>query len=215
MKRFSLFFPGVFLLSFSLWVWVGPIPCLFAADSSVRILFLGDSISAGLGVEPEYAYPALIHGMLKDKGVQGGVNITNGSISGSTTAGALSRLKWFLKLKPDILVLALGANDGLRGLSTVEMAGNLDKAIALAKDKGIRVILAGMKIPPNYGLEYARAFYEVFVSLADKHKISFIPFLLEDVAGKASLNQADGIHPNREGHWIIAVTVLPYILEQL
>ena len=165
-------------------------------------------------MEPEHAYPVLIHDMLKEKGVQG-INITNGSISGSTTAGALSRLKWFLKAKPNILVLALGANDGLRGLSTVEMARNLDKTIVLAKEKGIRVILVGMKIPPNYGPEYARAFYKVFVLLADKHKISLIPFLLKNVAGKASLNQANGIHPNREDHRIIAVTVLPYILEQL
>ena len=190
------------------------LPPLFAADGSVKVLFLGDSLSAGLGVEPEQAYPALIHDMLKEKGFQG-VNIINGSISGSTTASAISRLKWFLKIKPDILVLALGANDGLRGLSTVEMARNLDNTIVLAKEKGIRVILAGMKIPPNYGSGYARAFYKVFLSLADKYKLPFIPFLLKDVAGKASLNQADGIHPNREGHRIIAATVLPFILEQL
>ncbi|MCD4718957.1 MAG: arylesterase [Desulfobacula sp.] len=214
MKHFSLILPKFLLLASLFWLWPGHTPILFAIDSSVKILFIGDSISAGLGVKSEDAYPALIQNMLKKKGVQG-VNITNGSISGSTTAGALSRLKWFLKVKPDILVLALGANDGFRGLSTVEMARNLGKTIALAKEKGIRIILAGMKIPPNYGPEYARAFYEVFVFLADKHKIPLIPFLLKDVAGKASLNQADGIHPNREGHRIIAGTVLPYILEQL
>lgn len=214
MKYFSIFSPRLFLLISVFVLWSGLMPPLSAADNSVRVLFIGDSISAGLGVEPEHAYPALIHDMLKEKGVQG-INVTNGSISGSTTAGALSRLKWFFKAKPDILVLALGANDGLRGLSTVEMAQNLDKTIVLAKENGIRVILAGMKIPPNYGPEYARDFYEVFVFLADKHKISLIPFLLKDVAGKASLNQADGIHPNREGHRIIAGTVLAYILEQL
>lgn len=214
MKHFSLFFPGLFLLASIFWLWPEPASPLFAADGSVRILFIGDSISAGLGVEPEHAYPALIHNMLKEKGVQG-VRIINGSISGSTTAGALSRLKWFLSAKPDILVLALGANDGLRGLSTTEMARNLDHTIVLAKEKNIRVILAGMEIPPNYGPEYARAFREVFAFLADKHHLSFIPFLLKDVAGRVSLNQADGIHPNREGHRIIAATVLPYILEQL
>ena len=207
MKYFSL-------LAFVLFLWSGFMHPLSAAEGSVKILFIGDSISAGLGVEPEQAYPSLIHDMLKEKGVQG-IDITNGSISGSTTAGALSRLKWFLRAKPDILVLALGANDGLRGLSTVEMARNLGKTIVLAKEKGIRVILAGMKIPPNYGPEYTRAFYEVFVFLADKHKITLIPFLLKDVAGKASLNQADGIHPNRKGHRIIAATVYAYILEQL
>jgi len=130
MKRFSLFF---LLLSVP-WLWPGPAPPVFAADGNVHILFLGDSISAGLGVAPEQAYPALIHDMLKEKGFQK-INFTNGSISGSTTAGALSRLKWFLKAKPDILVLALGANDGLRGLSTVEMARNLDNTITLAQKK--------------------------------------------------------------------------------
>ncbi len=210
MKRFSLFF---LLLSVP-WLWPGPAPLVFAADDSVHVLFIGDSISAGLGVAPEQAYPALLHDMLKKKGLQK-INFTNGSISGSTTAGALSRLKWFLKAKPDILVLALGANDGLRGLSTVEMARNLDNTITLAQEKGVRVILAGMKIPPNYGREYAKAFEEVFVFLAKKHTIGFIPFLLQDVAGNAALNQADGIHPNQKGHRIIAATVFPYILEQL
>ncbi|WP_300464357.1 arylesterase [Desulfobacula sp.] len=214
MKPFRLIYFGVFLLISVAWLWSGPAPPLFAADGSVRILFIGDSLSAGLGVEPEQAYPALIHDMLKEQGVPGAV-VTNGSISGSTTAGALARLKWFLRVKPDILVLALGANDGLRGLSTSEMARNLDKTIVLAKEKNIRVILAGMKLPPNYGLEYARAFQAVYVRLADQHKIPFIPFLLKDVAGRVSLNQSDGIHPNREGHRIIAATVFPYILEQL
>ena len=214
MKRFTLFFPGLVLLVSIVFQWPGVVSPLFGEEHSVRILFLGDSLSAGLGVEPEQAYPAMIHGMLKEKGVQG-VKIINGSISGSTTAGALSRLKWFLKAKPDIMILALGANDGLRGLSTVEMERNLDKTIVLAKEKGIRVILAGMEIPPNYGPEYSNSFRTAFVFLADKHTIPFIPFLLKDVAGKASLNQADGIHPNREGHRIIAATVFPYILEQL
>ncbi|MBU0972305.1 MAG: arylesterase, partial [Proteobacteria bacterium] len=141
--------------------------------------------------------------------------IINGSISGSTTAGALSRLKWFLRAKPKILVLALGANDGLRGLSTEEMAQNLDKTIVLAKKNHIRVVLAGMKIPPNYGPEYSNEFARVFEALAEKYHLSFIPFLLKDVAGIASLNQADGIHPNQEGHKIIAATVFPFILEQL
>lgn len=185
-----------------------------AAKTSVRILFIGDSISAGLGVEKQQAYPELIHERLREKAIQG-VVITNGSISGSTTAGAVSRLKWYLKIKPDILVLALGANDGLRGLSVEKMEQNLSAAIVLAKKNGIRVILAGMKIPPNYGPEYARAFEQAFFRLAQTHKIPFIPFLLNDVAGKTSLNQADGIHPTPEGHKIIAATVLPYILDQL
>ncbi len=196
------------------WLWAASPSMVWAEESGTRILFLGDSITAGLGVEPENAYPALINDMLKEKGDLD-FQITNGSISGSTSAGAFSRLKWFLRVKPSVLVLALGANDGLRGLSTSKMAQNLDKTILLAKAHGIRVILAGMEIPPNYGEDYSKAFRDVFAFLADKHHLSFIPFLLKDVAGNPLLNQADGIHPNRAGHKIIAATILPYILEQL
>ncbi|MDA8136638.1 MAG: arylesterase [Desulfobacteraceae bacterium] len=186
---------------------------LFSAEAPVRILFLGDSLTAGLGVEPQEAYPSLIQNMLKEKQMHH-ITVTNGSISGSTTAGAVSRLKWFLRAKPDILVLALGANDGLRGLPLDEMDKNLDSTIVLAKENRIRVILAGMEIPPNYGPEYTKAFREVFPSLARRHQIEFIPFLLENVAGDPSLNQADGIHPNAQGHRIIAAHVLPFILEK-
>lgn len=184
------------------------------AQDDTRILFLGDSLTAGLGVAPEQAYPALIQDQLLEKGFTH-VRIINGSISGSTTASGFSRIKWYLKAKPDILVLALGANDGLRGLSLHEMARNLDKAIVLAMENGIQVILAGMEIPPNYGPEYAGEFRQVFGHLAETHKIPLIPFLLKGVAGQASLNQADGIHPNGEGQKIIAATVLVHILEQL
>ncbi len=186
---------------------------LLAAEQPVRILFLGDSLTAGLGVEPQEAYPSVIQKMLEEKQIRT-ITITNGSISGSTSASAVSRLKWYLRAKPDILVLALGANDGLRGLSTDEMEKNLENAIALAKQNNIRVILAGMEIPPNYGPEYTKAFREVFSSLAKKHTLFFIPFLLKDVAGDPSLNQADGIHPNPKGHRIIAAHVLPFILEK-
>jgi acyl-CoA thioesterase-1 len=143
------------------------------------------------------------------------VRITNASISGSTTAGAFSRLKWFLRIKPDILVLALGANDGLRGLSTGEMSQNLERAIVLAKENGIRVILAGMQVPPNYGPDYSTAFQKVFGVLAERYDLAFIPFLLKSVAGNPLLNQADTIHPNREGHKQIAATVFPYVKAQL
>ena len=213
MKVFFRFCFALLILA-GLLLYQGMQSVVWAEDSRTRIIFLGDSITAGLGVESENAYPSLVDMMLKEKGIEN-FKITNGSISGSTTAGALSRLRWFLKVKPDILVLALGANDGLRGLSTSEMAQNLDKTIALAKENDIRVILAGMEIPPNYGPDYSKAFREVFVFLADKHHLPFIPFLLKDVAGNPSLNQADGIHPSRAGHRIIAGTVLPYILEQL
>lgn len=214
MKKCVFLFILWFLPVFMFLPLPGFVPPLSAGDHSVKILILGDSLSAGLGVEPEQAFPALIHDRLKQKGFHH-VTLTNGSISGSTTAGAVSRLKWFLRIKPDILVLALGANDGLRGLSTGQMTQNLDKTIVLAKEKGIRVILAGMKLPPNYGPEYAEDFEAVFASLAQKYDLPFIPFLLKDVAGIASLNQADGIHPNAKGHKIIAATVFDFILKQL
>jgi acyl-CoA thioesterase-1 len=178
------------------------------------VLILGDSLTAGLGVMPEQAYPSLIQEKLENAG-QGKVRIINGGISGSTTAGAYARLKWYLKARPDVLVLALGANDGLRGLSVTEMEINLDKAITLAKESDIRVIIAGMEIPPNYGPDYAARFRQVFPELARRHNIPLIPFLLEGVAGRERLNQADGIHPNPQGHKIIADQVYPYIMESL
>ncbi|WP_413910415.1 arylesterase [Desulfobacula sp.] len=214
MKKYVFPFILLFLLVTMFSLLPGRIPSIFAKDTGVKVVILGDSISAGLGVEPEQAFPFLVQDMLKQKGFDV-VKIINGSISGSTTAGATSRLKWYLKSKPDILVLALGANDGLRGLSIDLMTQNLEKSIILAKKNGIKVILAGMKIPPNYGAEYAKAFESSFVSLAQKHDLPFIEFLLKDVAGKAFLNQADGIHPNPEGHKIIATTVFDILLEQL
>ncbi|MCK5835883.1 MAG: arylesterase [Desulfobacula sp.] len=213
MKKYILLFLSLLLLISMVLIWPETVPSSFARDSRVTVLILGDSLSAGLGVETEQAYPFLLEDMLNQKGL--GVNILNGSISGSTTAGASSRLKWFFRAKPDILLLALGANDGLRGLSTDKMTQNLENAIILAKKNGIPVILAGMKLPPNYGPAYAKAFEASFVWLAKKHDLPFVPFLLKNVAGNPSLNQADGLHPNPEGHKIIAATVFEILSEQL
>lgn len=182
-----------------------------AGAGEIKVMFLGDSITSGLGVAQDQAYPARVDRMLRAKGIHN-VVITNAGISGSTTASALSRLKWYLRARPDVLFLALGANDGLRGLSTEKMAENLGKTIELALEKKIRVILAGMEIPPNYGPDYTAAFREVFKTLAGAHPVDFLPFLLDGVGGEAGLNQADGIHPNPAGHEKIAQTVLPYIM---
>ncbi len=184
------------------------------ARAGEAILFLGDSITAGYGVEKEQAFPSLIESMLKEKGY-GDIRVMNAGISGSTSASALSRLKWYGRIKPRILFLALGANDGLRGLSTEKMEENMGKALALAKNRGMKVILAGMEVPPNYGPEYSEAFRRVFRTLAEKHRVTFMPFLLKGVGGIESLNLADGIHPNAEGHRIIATNVLPHILKNL
>ena len=179
-----------------------------------RVLFLGDSLTAGLGVKKEQAFPAVVGRMLKQQGWQD-VTIINAGISGATTAGAVSRLNRQLAAAPHVLVLALGANDGLRGLSLENMAVNLDDTIALALENNLCVVLAGMEIPPNYGPEYTGQFRQTFRDLAEKHGIVLIPFLLEHVGGEPDMNQADGIHPNPAGHRQIAETVLPYILGYL
>ncbi|MBF0573441.1 MAG: arylesterase [Desulfamplus sp.] len=184
----------------------------------IKILFLGDSLTEGFGVESEEAFPSLLDSMLKQKGYNN-IKIINAGISGSTTASAVSRLKWYLKskpeMRPEILFLALGANDGLRGLSLKAMEQNLNGAIEIAVSSGMKVILAGMEIPPNYGVEYTNNFRDVFKTLADKHKIAFMPYLLKDVGGFVNLNLPDGVHPNADGYKIVAGNVLPYILDKL
>lgn len=196
------------------------------ADRETKLLFLGDSLTEGFGVEPEESFPALIDTMLKQKGYRN-VKMINAGISGSTTASAVSRLKWYLKMpsemkpttasetKKDILFLALGANDGLRGLSLKEMEQNLNTTIEIALAAKMEIILAGMEIPPNYGDEYTRNFRDVFKNLAKRHKITLMPYLLKDVGGFDHLNLPDGVHPNAEGYKIVAANVLPYILEKL
>ncbi|NQU63699.1 MAG: arylesterase [SAR324 cluster bacterium] len=182
--------------------------------AETRILFLGDSITAGFGVDKEKAYPALVDAALKQKGFRD-IQIINAGISGSTTASALSRLKWYSRIQPQILVLALGGNDGLRGISVESMEMNLDRSIQFALEKGMKIILAGMQIPPNYGVNYATAFREVFSKLAARYPITFMPFLLKDVGGNPELNLPDGIHPTAEGHRLITANMMPYILEIL
>ncbi len=187
---------------------------LQSVRAETTLLFLGDSLTAGFGLEREESFPSLVSTMLQEKGYKD-VRIINGGISGSTSASALSRLKWYKKVGPDILFLALGANDGLRGLSIKAMEKNLDQTIETALDSGMTVILAGMEIPPNYGPDYTRKFREVFPSLAKKHDILLMPFLLREVAGIEKYNQADGIHPNAEGCRIVAANVFPHIIKAL
>ena len=188
------------------------IPSMTYAET--KILFLGDSLTAGYGVEKDEAFPALLEDLLREKGFKD-LKLINAGISGSTTASALSRLTWYQRTGPDILFLALGANDGLRGLALDAMEKNLSETIEAAKAKGMAVILAGMEIPPNYGDAYTRNFREVFQTLSKNHDVLLMPFLLKDVGGIPALNQSDGIHPNAKGHKIIAANVLPYLIETL
>lgn len=178
------------------------------------VLFLGDSLTAGLGVEAEESYPQLLGALLARDGIED-VRIVNGGLSGSTSASALARLKWYGRVRPTVLFLALGANDGLRGLTIEEMEKNLAEVIAFAKARGMTVILAGMELPPNYGDAYTGAFRVVYRDLAARYGVELIPFLLEGVGGVAALNQADGIHPNAEGHRRIALHVYPVLKQHL
>ena len=182
-------------------------------DSSVktppkpRIVFLGDSLTAGLGLSPAVSYPALLQSKLEERGFR--YEVVNAGVSGDTSAGGLRRLDWSLEGDVKVLVVALGANDGLRGLSPQDLAANLSTILNRARDKGITVILAGMEAPPNYGADYTRQFRAVYLDLAKKYDVRFVPFLLHGVAGISGLNQPDGIHPNARGAQLIAALVWP------
>ena len=170
------------------------------------LVFLGDSLSEGYGVAKEAAYPAVLEKKLHDAGKKEWT-VINAGVSGSTTASGISRMKWIFKSKPDVVLLALGANDGLRGLKVEESEKNLGEAIEYAQSQKVRVILGGLYMPPNYGKEYDDKFKKMYESLAKKYKLTFIPFILDKVAGNPKYNLADGIHPNEEGHKIIADNV--------
>ncbi|MCP4294145.1 MAG: arylesterase [Proteobacteria bacterium] len=174
------------------------------------VLILGDSLAAGFGIDKEAAFPSLVQKELNQ--MQMDIRIINGGISGSTSASAVGRLKWYARIKPTILLLELGANDGLRGLNLKMMKSNLKSAIMFAKKKGMQVLIAGMKMPLNYGQDYTHSFENTFINLAKEQEVPIIPFLLEGVAGNPELNQADGIHPTKKGHIIVSKTVLKYLL---
>ena len=192
--------------------------CLFltsfsASATTEKILMLGDSLTEGYGVSEEHAYPKILEGLIVESGKD--YQVINGGVSGSTTASGTSRLRWFLKAKPKLVLIALGANDGLRGVKLSQSKKNLKNIIELATKNNIKVVLAGMRIPPNYGEDYTKQFQKLYIDLAREYKIKRIPFLLKDVAAIKELNIEDGIHPNRKGHKIMANTVYKYIKEYL
>jgi acyl-CoA thioesterase-1 len=176
----------------------------------VRIVFLGDSLTAGFGLLTDQAYPALIEGMFHAEGYNE-VEILNAGMTADTTAGGLRRLDQLLEPDVKILVVALGGNDALRGLTPAETHDNLARILDTALSKDVAVLLAGMQAPPNLGVDYQEAFGAAFGQLAQEYKdrIAYVPFLLEGVAGNASLNQNDGIHPNPAGAKIVAETLYP------
>jgi acyl-CoA thioesterase-1 len=171
-----------------------------------KIVVLGDSLTAGLGLSPSQAYPAVLQQKLNAAGYAW--EVVNAGVSGDTSAAGLERADWALDQgHVKILVVELGANDGLRGLPPAEMKKNLAAIIEHARTRGIAVLLTGMEAPPNFGADYTVSFRQVFPDLARQYRLAFLPFLLDKVAGEPSLNQGDGIHPNAEGARIVADNV--------
>jgi acyl-CoA thioesterase-1 len=176
-----------------------------SAAAGPRIVILGDSLTAGLGLPAEQSYPMLLQQRLNDEGVR--YQIVNAGVSGDTSAGGLSRLDWALEGDVRVLIVALGGNDGLRGLPPEQLKENLATIIRRAQSRGITVILAGMEAPPNYGRDYIVAFHKVYPALATEYRVALVPFLLDGVAGHETLNQRDGIHPSADGARIVADNV--------
>lgn len=179
------------------------------------ILIFGNSLTAGLGVAPEDAYPALLQKMLDSAGYQ--YTVVNAGLSGDTTASGESRLDWTLNQEIDIFLLELGANDGLRGISLTETRQNILSIIRAVRKKNEEtvILLAGMQLPPNLGPEYTGSFKNMYPEIAAEEEVILIPFLLEGVAGDPKLNQEDGIHPTEKGHGVMARTVWPYLLKAI
>jgi len=182
--------------------------------SASNILFLGDSLTEGLGVSKKNAFPQLVENLIQTH-LHKDITVINGGVSGSTTSDGLARLKWYMKKKPYLVFLALGANDGLRGLNLEQSEQNLEEIIKYAQKHNAKVLLAGMLIPPNYGPEYSAKFKKMYEQLKNKYNLKSMPFLLDGVAGKKEFNQSDGIHPNEEGHKHIAKKVFEFLKKEI
>ena len=184
-------------------------------DAGFRtIVAVGDSLTAGYGVEEDQAYPALLQDRLLKDGYF--FRVVNAGISGETSSGTRSRIEWVISsLRPDIIILETGANDGLRGIDTAVLEENLAEIITVTQAEGIAVILAGMKMPPNLGINYPKQFSEVYPRVAKRKGVALIPFFLEGVAGDRRYNLADGIHPNPEGYRRVVENIYPYVLDAI
>jgi acyl-CoA thioesterase-1 len=194
-------------------VWIAALLVLLvaapAAAASRVVAVLGDSLTAGLGVAPDEAYPALLEAKLQREGFD--YRVVNGGVSGDTSAGGLRRIDWVLKTQPEVVIVALGANDGLRGQPLPPLHDNLVAIVEKVKRANARVLLVGMRIPPNYGASYTRDFAAVFPEVARRTGVPLVPFLLEGVAAEVRYNQGDGIHPNAEGQRRIAEHLWPHL----
>lgn len=180
-------------------------------DRPVIVAF-GDSLTAGFGVPPEESYPAQLQRRLDEAGYR--YRVVNAGVSGDTTAGGVRRVDWVLKSHPRIVILELGGNDGLRGLDLNQIRQNLERIITRLQAAGVTVVLVGMQLPPNYGLDYTTRFAQLYEELARKYRLTYMPFFLEGVGAVAALNQADGIHPTGAGYRVIVQNLFP-VLEPL
>nr|WP_254432331.1 arylesterase [Magnetospirillum sp. SS-4] len=180
-----------------------------AMAQPLKILALGDSLTAGFGLAAEAAFPARLERALRAEGRD--VRVINAGVSGDTTAGGLARLVWALAERPDLAIVELGANDGLRGLDPKVTRTNLDAILTRLKRDGIGVLLAGMLAPPNYGRAFEAEYKAVFEGLAARHDVVFYPFFLDGIAGDARLNQPDGLHPTAKGVDVIVERILPSV----
>lgn len=189
-----------------------PAPAADPPDEGL-IVALGDSLTAGLGVAERDAWPAQLERRLRAAGLRW--KVINVGISGETSSGARARLEWVLGLKPDIMILATGANDGLRGISPDVLRGNLDAMLTTLEGHEVTVVLAGMRMVTNLGRAYTEAFAQVYTDMAGKHRAILLPFLLEGVATRQSLNQVDGLHPTAEGYRIVTDLVYSPVLEAI
>ena len=180
-------------------------PAQVYSKEKAVVLAFGDSLTAGYGVKDEESYPSRLQEKISAAGFPH--KVVNAGVSGDTTAGGVRRIRWLMKHEPEIVILALGANDGLRGLSVTEMRKNLETMIAICREHNARILLAGMKALPNYGEDYMREFETVFPELAKKHDLNYLPFLLEGVAGEREHTQPDGLHPLASGYKIVTELV--------
>jgi acyl-CoA thioesterase I len=191
-------------------------PLTTRKETYPKIVAFGDSLTAGLGVAPDKSYPAQLAKRLQESGFQ--YEVINAGVSGETSAGGVRRTEWILKSQPTVVILELGVNDGLRGLPLKHTYSNLHTIIKRLKAEGVLVVLAGMRIPVNYGEDYTEEFFEMYERLAQEFSLPLIPFLLEGVAAQPGLNQRDGVHPTAEGYTLVAQNVwhtLEPILKQL
>ncbi len=177
------------------------------AQQKKSILFFGDSISAGYGIQPQQAFPAVIQDKIDSLGLN--YEVINGGLSGETSAGGLRRINWVLQRNIDIMILELGGNDGLRGIDLSSTKDNLQQIIdrAKAKNPEIEIIIAGMQVPPNLGTDYTKEFQDLYPELAEKNNLTLIPLILDEVGGRDEFMQPDQIHPNVKGHKVVAETV--------